>query len=436
MSTQPVTRTLGLALSGGGSRASAFHRGTLQGLRDLGLVERIDVISTVSGGSLFGAAWMAARIDGTSDIDFLKHMREELAKGFVCRSVRPRLLKSLIPGIRYSRTNVIADTFDKIFFHGRELAKLPERPSLCINTTVLNNGQVGKFSRYGFSAWGLRLPGASPSHQVPVAGFPISLAVGASAAFPIGLPPVELSRRDFPAEIEFEMSLAGAQRIALTDGGVLENLGIQTLLKSQRFSTWDMIVSDAGTASKSWEAGSLLNPLRSFSTWVLSGQTLDQIMLVMNDKQNRWARQQVIEEIQSSWLADSLRKGRGGPGLPIFLSTGRPLSKRNVLFVRVAQDWSGFLRSIPSYRLEELRAGTGRLPDLKDSGAVERFLKAVGVDLSPAKRYYYDALGGDKGAQSMNAVATNFTALSGRVLDQLSAHAAWQVHATHAIYGI
>jgi hypothetical protein len=46
-------------------------------------------------------------------------MREELAKGFVGRSLRPRLLKTLLPG--YSRSNVIAETFDKVFFKANAL---------------------------------------------------------------------------------------------------------------------------------------------------------------------------------------------------------------------------------------------------------------------------------------------------------------------------
>ena len=40
---------LGLALSGGGSRAIAFHRGTLRALDELGLIDAIDVVLTVSG---------------------------------------------------------------------------------------------------------------------------------------------------------------------------------------------------------------------------------------------------------------------------------------------------------------------------------------------------------------------------------------------------
>src|SRR3954463_5171687 len=50
-------KKLGLALSGGGFRASFYHIGVLARLADLGLLRHIDVISTVSGGSIVGALY-------------------------------------------------------------------------------------------------------------------------------------------------------------------------------------------------------------------------------------------------------------------------------------------------------------------------------------------------------------------------------------------
>lgn len=47
---QSGTRNVGLALSGGGSRAIAFHLGCLRALHDRGVLNRLRVISSVSGG--------------------------------------------------------------------------------------------------------------------------------------------------------------------------------------------------------------------------------------------------------------------------------------------------------------------------------------------------------------------------------------------------
>src|SRR3954470_18701898 len=53
----PEQRRIGLALSGGGSRAIAFHLGCLRALHDRGILTRISVISGVSGGSVIAALW-------------------------------------------------------------------------------------------------------------------------------------------------------------------------------------------------------------------------------------------------------------------------------------------------------------------------------------------------------------------------------------------
>ena len=46
---------IGVSLSGGGYRAAAFHLGTLKKLHELGILQKTDVISTISGGSILGA---------------------------------------------------------------------------------------------------------------------------------------------------------------------------------------------------------------------------------------------------------------------------------------------------------------------------------------------------------------------------------------------
>jgi NTE family protein len=48
---------LGLALAGGGFRASLFHVGVLRELARRGLLGKVEVLSTVSGGSIVGALY-------------------------------------------------------------------------------------------------------------------------------------------------------------------------------------------------------------------------------------------------------------------------------------------------------------------------------------------------------------------------------------------
>ena len=52
---------IALCLSGGGFRAAIFHLGALRRLNELGILSKIDTISSVSGGSIL-AAHLADRI--------------------------------------------------------------------------------------------------------------------------------------------------------------------------------------------------------------------------------------------------------------------------------------------------------------------------------------------------------------------------------------
>ncbi len=429
---------LGLALSGGGSRAAAFHRGTIRALDRVGLLGNVDVVSTVSGGSVFGGAWMAARAARMSDGGFLDSMARELEHGFIMRSIRPALLKTLLPG--FTRTELIANTFDRIFFHGAALGSLPARPRLCINATVLNHGQVAKFSRDGFSTWEVRVGGTSPSRVVPITGFRIARAVAASAAFPVGLPPLMLSRAKDLSGAEFSGDLEGHDSLALTDGGVLENLGVQTLLASDRFWTWDLVVSDAGTREAPWRPG-LLKPLKAAGIALLSGGALDQVMMLMNAKQNRWMRQHTQLAQEESWLAEGLRSSAQGVrmanGLGAALAERMPFPRRKLLFVRVNQSLESLVMNIPAWRLIELwdRSSDLAPPNPLPSTFEERmqFISDVGIDFT-ATRDAYRRLGEARGTERMNSVSTNFTALKHADVEDLATHAEWQVLATFALY--
>lgn len=72
---------IALALSGGGYRAAAFHLGTLRSMHEAGLLESVDVLSTVSGGTLVGASYALSQtrhesFDRFYD-DFLSRLRTQ-----------------------------------------------------------------------------------------------------------------------------------------------------------------------------------------------------------------------------------------------------------------------------------------------------------------------------------------------------------------------
>lgn len=75
---QSIAPVIALALSGGGARAMAFHLGCMRALHDRGLLERVAVLSTVSGGSVIGACWAYWDCDFA---EFDKRMITLLRKG-------------------------------------------------------------------------------------------------------------------------------------------------------------------------------------------------------------------------------------------------------------------------------------------------------------------------------------------------------------------
>lgn len=402
---------LGLALSGGGSRAAAFHRGTLRGMAELRLLDDLDVVSSVSGGSVFAAAWMAAHWKGVSLDGFLARIASELANGFIARSINWRALKLLVPS--YTRSNLLAETFDRTLMQGMTLQDLPERPALCMNTTVMNTGQLGRFSREGFSSTGIRPPGADPASNpiVPLPNFPVARAAAASAAFPIGLPPVYLLRgRDIPKDWG-EGSVAAHRRFALTDGGVLENLGVQTLLKSKRFGAWDMVLSDAGLKDSGWEAGGVVKCLRGLCMGLLSLPVIERVTVMMSDKQDRHMRVGAFDEMERTWLIAALRASHRSAGLEDYLKARPNHPPRRVLFVRLNQRLEQVMSAVPAwYRAQAAQADLGLATDL------------------------HRRLGGDARIDELNRIPTGFSRLSQRDIDDLELHARWQMHAMHALY--
>lgn len=61
--------TLGLALSGGGTKAGVFAHGVLQGLHDTKVLEQVDVISSASGGG-YAAYWYFSKLKQARELGF------------------------------------------------------------------------------------------------------------------------------------------------------------------------------------------------------------------------------------------------------------------------------------------------------------------------------------------------------------------------------
>jgi len=135
-----------LAFSGGGTRAAAFSYGVLEGLQSIRyqpaagpertMLDDVDVISSVSGGSFTAAAYALFGTEGFKDFEdnFLyRNIQGELVTRALTRW--PRLLRSDV-----SRIDLAADLYDEVVFKHATFATLLEqapkrRPYLLLNAT-------------------------------------------------------------------------------------------------------------------------------------------------------------------------------------------------------------------------------------------------------------------------------------------------------------
>src|SRR6516165_1743921 len=137
------TMKIGLALSGGGFRASLYHLGVARFLRDAGLLSQVTHITAVSGGSIFGAHLVRnwARYNGSAN-DFEAAAAEFLT--FVRLDVRNRIFRRfpLMLSVRLARrllgysnrkltrTGLLEREYQNNLYGDVSLFDLPERPEI------------------------------------------------------------------------------------------------------------------------------------------------------------------------------------------------------------------------------------------------------------------------------------------------------------------
>ncbi len=235
-------RRLALCLSGGGFRATLFHLGVIRRLHEVGLLARVDTISSVSGGSIMAAflADRALELGGVAAIaDFERDLAAPLRR-FTSRDLRTApILRHLLwswatPG---PLARAMVERFRRRLSQ-RRLAELPERPRFVLCATDVVFGVGWTFTRERVGDWQV---GYAPTPQ----DLPLAFAVAASACFPPVFGPLPV---DLPAESFRRGAYTGANRdrllagLALTDGGVYDNLGLEPALRGHDV----VIASDAG----------------------------------------------------------------------------------------------------------------------------------------------------------------------------------------------
>lgn len=323
----PSRQKLGLALSGGGFRASFFHLGLLALLADRGLLRHVEVISTVSGGSVVGALYyirlkrlLESKADeAITDRDY-QRLVADVEAAFLAAVQRNLRLLTFINPLKnlkmarpdYSRSDRLAEVLDAYLYRPaagssapvlmRELLITPfgegpgfhpERenarrfakvPLLLINATTLNTGRNWRFEavRMGepprenpvYLDVDKRMRLERPANYQALApeyrDLTLGHAVAASAAVPGVLHPLAVSRM-YPGV-----------RIELVDGGVHDNQGIQGLI--DRGCTQFIVSDGSGQMEEERHPSTAVLATLVRSNSVLLSRTREEQVIRLNDQ--------------------------------------------------------------------------------------------------------------------------------------------------------
>jgi len=243
-----------LTFSGGGTRAAALAYGVLEELdkteiflegRKRSLLDEVDVISSVSGGSFTAAYYglFGRRIFAEFESRFLK---KDIQKELFSQTLEPRNWFRLLSA-KFGRGDMVAEYYDQNIFAGGTFGDIAARggPLILVNATDITLRTYFTFSQETFDIL------CSDVSRVPLAR-----AVAASAAVPLILSPITLynyagschyeappwmkraleepalSRRQFQKAVHLRSYMDAQMRpyIHLMDGGIADNLGLRAII--------------------------------------------------------------------------------------------------------------------------------------------------------------------------------------------------------------
>lgn len=306
---------LGLALSGGGFRASLYHIGVLAKLAELDLLRHVEVLSCVSGGSIVGAHYylelrrmfqVEKKKDQNIDRDDYVRLIETLAEDFtagVQQNPRARILANPWANLKmiffpsYSRTQRLGELYESLIYkrvkdgeggkkrwltdlyispREKQDNFLPRRdnwarrckvPELVLNATTLNTGHNWQFTASWMGESPISIDAdvdandryrrmyyreAPKKYQKVRLGY----AVSASSCVPGLFEPIIMK------------GLYPGTTVRLVDGGVYDNQGVATLLEQD----CNVIIASDATGQLNTEkdpGGGMMKPLMRMNSTLM-----------------------------------------------------------------------------------------------------------------------------------------------------------------------
>ena len=283
---------IGLALSGGGFRATVFHLGVLARLAEGKQLEQTSLLSTVSGGSLCaGLVFTLNDLRWPSSDEYRARVLPEARRLLMTHDLQHSLLLRALRSpwsIFDTRADDVSALIQKHWGIVANLSDLPAHPRWIINATCCETGKNWRFERFRMGDY---LFGYSNDTR----NTPISDAMAASAGFPGLIGPLVFDPRPYKwfkyrteptSQVEFTSPEEQVLRktapveplftqLHLWDGGVYDNHGLEGL--HDFITGWSreidfLIVSDGAGRSKPEKYRRGIRALMRIATGIMMDQ--------------------------------------------------------------------------------------------------------------------------------------------------------------------
>ena len=270
----------GIALSGGGFRATLFHLGAIWRLNEMAMLPEIVRFSSVSGGSilagLLAVRWPRLRFQDAVAANFREEVVDPVWE-FCSRNIdRAAFVLGFLTG-----TWKLEHSYRRHLVGESALRDLPDEPVFIFNAAHIETGRNCTLSKAGLHTWRLG--------NIEIPDLELAKAIAASSACPPFFPAASL---DLDASAFVKTEYADLfhrddlkSRISLTDGGAYDNLGVHAIRGCAT-----MLVSDGSTP---------LHPTRGRRLARQFDQRITRPMAAAVEQTRAVRRRQVVDDFQS-----------------------------------------------------------------------------------------------------------------------------------------
>lgn len=378
----------------------------------MNVLEKVDVLSTISGGSITGAYYC---LNADNFDSFEKELYQSLQTKNVIKHVFLSItflrlllfgLFFLVPAFYFLFTanpwfflllvaafflllfkfqfflfpvsSRIEDIYNKFFFKGKHLGNLKSKPILVIGSTNLQTARPFTFSkdRMQDSTYTFMKPGIEFRSEK----FPVARAVMASSCVPFAFTPVKIAKEFFMEKNDFNRV-----HPILVDGGVYDNQGIHKITQSGSYSCESVITSDAGGGSTGELSTKnvislLLATFDVFMSRIKKNQMIDDIY------ENKETANRQIAYLSLAWDVENC--------IPGFISN---LSKKIIpdsviTILQLKYDWVSNPEKYEPELTEHLKSKTNYNKIDKPTEDEKKIARRVGTNLTSLSKTQVDCL--------------------------------------------